>query len=148
MTQSWDKPPTPLHTLHTAYPLRRVSWRPSKATELAIVPLTQPLGSTPDSDEPSADDDAHIEIWDVRRHYIAKYALSTSDGTAVDVAWGDNASTLVTAFQNGVMAQLDMRDRSLPLEAIPRQLVAWNAHGELAYGLDRFRPGEIPFDDL
>lgn len=148
MSQSWDKPPIPLHTLHTAHPVRRVSWRPSRPTELAIVPMSLPvLGSEFEVGE-STDTDAHIEIWDVRRHYIAKYALPSSDGVAIDIAWGEDSSSIVTAFQNGVLAQLDVRERTLPLEGIPRQLVGWSPHGEIVYGLDRFKAGEIPFDDL
>jgi hypothetical protein len=101
-----------------------------------------------EADSGETDDDAHIEIWDVRRHHIAKYALPTADGTAVDVAWGDDPAGLVTAFQSGVMAQLDSRERTLPLESVPRQLVSWSPQGEIVYGLDRFKAGEIPFDDL
>lgn len=56
--------------------------------------------------------------------------------------------SLVTAFQSGVVAQLDLRDRSLPLESVPRQVVTWSPQGEVVYGLDRFKAGEIPFDDL
>jgi hypothetical protein len=149
MSQLWDKPPIPIHTLHTSYPVRKVSWRPSKPTELAIISMSQPSdSSTSTSGEGIGNDDAQIEIWDVRRHYIPKYALPTVDGTAVDIAWGEDDSSLVTAFQNGIMAQLDTRERTLPLESIPRQLVGWSPDGEICYGMDRFKAGEIPFDDL
>jgi hypothetical protein len=156
MSVNWEKTPTPTHTLHTAYPLRKVAWRPERETELAIVPLNQPISSSTDPSissitagiEATADEDAHLEIWDVRRHYIAKYALPTSDGTAVDIAWGEDRDSLVACFQSGVMAQMDVRTRVLPLEDVPRQLMAWSAGGEMAYALDRFKAGEIPFDDL
>ena len=55
---------------------------------------------------------------------------------------------LVTAFSAGLVAQLDMRSRVLPLESLPRQTVAWSMRGEIAYAVDRFKTGEIPFDDL
>lgn len=149
MSQTWDRPPIPIHTLHTSHAVRRISWRPSRPTELAVVPLFQPAGAGSDAEgDLSGDDDGHIEIWDVRRHYIAKYALPSLEGAAVDVAWGDDPLSLVTAFQNGVLSQLDTRDRTIPLEGVPRQVVAWSPYGEVVYGLDRFKAGEIPFDDL
>lgn len=159
MSQSWEKIPTPLHTLHTPYPLRRISWRPEHATEIAIVPMShqsvaatlvdpsiasvsQGLGQ----ESVALDEDSHIEIWDVRRHHVAKYALPTIDGAAVETAWSDE-NCLVTAYQNGMFSQLDMRSKIIPLDAIPRQTVSWSSHGEMAYGIDRFKQGEIPFDD-
>jgi len=156
MSQSWDRPPTPVHSLHTAYPLRRLAWRPGHETELVIVPLEAPSSSGPS--DPSADSvqqgldlhpqdgDAHLEIWDVRRHYVAKFALPTQDGSAVEVAW--TYDNLIACFRDGVFAQLDLKHRTIPLEQVPRQIMAWSAREELAYGLDRFKVGEIPFDDL
>jgi hypothetical protein len=158
MAQSWDRGPTSLHTLHTAYPLRRVAWRPEHDTELVVVPLadsqaaslvdpsiasvSQGLGQ----ELVALDEDSHLEIWDVRRHHIAKYALPTVDGTAVEAAWSD-ADTLVTAHQNGMFAQLDIRNKTIPLDSIPRQIMSWSSRGAVTYGIDRFKQGEIPFDD-
>jgi len=156
MSQSWDRLPTPVHSLHTAYPLRRGARPPGPQTQPVILPLDQPSASG--SIDPSiasipqgldlhpVDDDAHLEIWDVRRHYIAKYTLPSQDGTAVDAAWREDS--LVVCFRDGGFAQLDLNHRSIPLERIPRQLMTWSGTGELAYALDRFKPGEIPFDDL
>lgn len=159
MSQSWDKVPSPVHTLHTAYPLRRVAWRPEHSTEIAIVPLAhQSAGSTLvdptiasvsqglGQESVALDEDSHIEVWDVRRHHVAKYALPTVDGPAVEAMWSDE-NCLVTAFQNGMFGQLDMRSKTIPLDSMPRQIVAWSSQGEMAYGIDRFKQGEIPFDD-
>jgi hypothetical protein len=159
MSQSWEKVPTPVHTLHTAYPLRRVAWRPEHATEIAIVPMSQQsvaatlvdpsissVSQGLGQESVALDEDSHIEIWDVRRHHVAKYALPTIDGAAVEAAWSDE-SCLVTAYQNGMFSQLDMRSRTIPLDTIPRQVMSWSSHGEMAYGIDRFKQGEIPFDD-
>lgn len=159
MSQSWDQIPTPVHTLHTAYPLRRVAWRPQHATEIAIVPMSQQSVAATLVDPSIAsvsqglgqesvtlDEDSHIEIWDVRRHHIAKYALPTIDGAAVEAAWSDE-NCLVTAYQNGMFGQLDMRYKTIPLDSVPRQVMSWSSHGEMAYGIDRFKQGEIPFDD-
>jgi hypothetical protein len=151
MAASWDKNPTPTHTLHTAYPLRRVSWCPGNETELVVVPIHQPVSSAADASvaktktgaEASADEDAHIEVWDVRRHYIAKYAMPTSDGPAADIAWGEDPQTMVACFQTGVLAQIDTRNRYLPIEEVPRQVMSWSVSGEMAYALDRFKAGEV-----
>ncbi|WWD20381.1 hypothetical protein CI109_104857 [Kwoniella shandongensis] len=170
MSQQWDKSPTPVHTLHTAHPVRRVAWRPDHPTELIVVPLTQPLSSTGTVDSSSphpnnaqadsdptcshTDEEAHLEIWHVRRHYLAKYVLQSQDGVAVDVAWSEGEQSLVACFQNGGFAKMDVKGKianrslALPMDAVPRQVVAWSPKGELVYALDRFRPGEIPFDDL
>jgi hypothetical protein len=155
MSQTWDKSPKPVHTLHTPYPLRRIAWRPNHETELVIVPQfqSQTSSDTSISSHPEVetkDDDAHLEIWDVRRHYIAKYAIPTSDGPAVDITWSSR-DTLVTTFQNGGFAQIDLGDiehMKLPLDSVPRQVMAWDGKGEMVYALDRFKSGEIPFDDL
>ncbi|WVQ84512.1 hypothetical protein IAT38_006666 [Cryptococcus sp. DSM 104549] len=170
MNQSWDRTPTPIHTLHTAHPIRRVAWRPNHPTELLVVPLTQPqsssnsidasvpsstpkLSSSTDLSAAGGDDAAHLEVWHVRRHYVAKYAVPSQDGVATDVSWKSDGE-LVVAFQNGGFAQLDVKNSlgsgkvPLPLDGIPRQVVAWSSRGELVYALDRFKSGEIPFDDL
>lgn len=161
MSNQWDRPPLPVHTLHTGFPLRRVAWRPGHDTELAIVPLApQSSSSSPmdgatgtkpsraENESHSIDDDAHIEIWDVRRHYIAKYAMASGEGTAIAIEWSDE-DTFVSAFQNGGFVQIGIKSqKALPLDNIPRQVMAWNSRGELAYALDQFKLGEIPFDDV
>lgn len=164
MSNNWERPPTPLHVLHTPYPLRRVAWRPNHDTELAIVPLTNSLSASMTSLDPSIssipqglgshpttnDTDAHIEIWDVRRHHISKYTVPTQEGPSVGLNFVDQ-NTFVAAFQNGTFAQVDLDQREmekrLPLDTIPRQVMCWNIRGDMVFGLDRFKSGEIPFDD-
>ncbi|WWC65935.1 uncharacterized protein I303_108557 [Kwoniella dejecticola CBS 10117] len=169
MNQQWDKPPSPVHSLHTSHPVRKISWRPDHPTELVVVPLIQTLtaadptlaanagSATPASDSiphEHQDEDAHLEIWHVRRHYIAKYSIPSQDGVAVDVTWSNGDNNLVACFQNGGFAQMDVKGKSgvsslpLPLDQVPRQLIGWSPRGELAYALDKFRLGEIPFDDV
>lgn len=107
---------TPVYTLHTSFPVRRVMWRPGYECELAVVsnsefstnsssldpasppdPLTPNTGVVPlpsgslgaSSRIPGAktppttkgDIGDQIEIWDVRRGYIAKWAVR---GSGVD----------------------------------------------------------------
>lgn len=161
MSQGWDKTihPQPVHSLHTPHPLRRVAWRPGHDTELAVVSLMQPAGgsgsgfildgidASSSGGSASADDDSRIEIWDVRREYIGKYVLAGGDGATVDLAWDDDLS-LQALYHNGSFVQHDIRTRSLPLDNVPRQAVSWDAHGEVAFAMDKFQKGEIPFDDL
>lgn len=110
--------------------------------------------STTTPDETTMDDDsARLEIWHVRRHYIAKYAIPSQDGVAVDASWRGSAGLVVT-FQNGGFAQLDIPRKlnsgllPLPLDQIPRQIAGWSAKGDLYFAIDKFRAGEVPFDDL
>ena len=163
MSQNWERQPLPAHILHTAYPLRRIAWRPGHGTEIAIVPLAHPLSSSSASiDHPDmssivkghvsqpylGDQDAHLEIWDVRRHYVSKSVVPSADGMAIGVEWSDEDG-LVAAFQGGGFAQLDLRNQTrLPLDTIPRQATSWNVRGEMAYALDQFKLGEIPFDNV
>ena len=127
MSHAWDKPTAPTHVLHTAYPLKKVQWRPSHDTEIAIVPsflntasasVDPKIGSIPQglgSDLYQIDQDPHIEVWDVRRHHVAKYAIASNDGAAIALEWTDE-NTVVTAFQNGTFGQMDIRPNSrLPL---------------------------------
>ncbi|OCF34320.1 hypothetical protein I316_03834 [Kwoniella heveanensis BCC8398] len=169
MAQSWEKAPTPLHTIHTSHPVRRIAWRPNHPTELLVVPLIQPLTSSdpglstnlasvslaaPDPTPSTLEEDAHLEIWHVRRHYVAKYALPTQDGVAIDVSWSNGDDNLVACFQNGGFAQMEVKGKlgvgglPLPLDQVPRQVVSWSPKGEFAYAIDRFKLGEIPFDDV
>lgn len=101
---------------------------------------------------PLSDDiDSSLEVWDVRRHYVAKYALPGYDGNAVAAIWDDDNS-IVACYQNGGLVQIDLESRvsprTIPLETIPRQVVAWSVKNELAYAIDRFKLGEVPFDDV
>ncbi|KAL7425251.1 SEA (Seh1-associated) complex subunit [Cryptotrichosporon argae] len=130
MGATWDKAAQPTHTLHASAPVRKVAWRPGRSTEIALA-----------LDGDAADD---IEIWDVRRHYLPKYLLGggVSAGPAVDVAW--DADTAVALYQDGVLAQHE----GGRIVEVDRQVVAWSPRDEVVYAIDRFKSGEIPFDDL
>ncbi|KLT45836.1 WD40 repeat-like protein [Cutaneotrichosporon oleaginosum] len=158
MSQPWEKGATATHVLHTTYATRRVDWRPSHATELVVVPWDQLTATaSPDSNRPEAppplplESEQSLEVWDVRRHYIAKYALPGHDSMAIAASW-DDEDTVVACYQNGGLVQIDLHSRvapkTLPLETIPRQVVAFSSKGEVAYAIDRFKLGEIPFDDV
>jgi hypothetical protein len=119
-----------------------------------VVPFDSLGTAAPDPTRPEVIPDASdrsLEVWDVRRHYVAKYAISGLEGNAVGAIW-DDSDTLIACYENGGLVQRDLTSKVTPklypLESIPRQLAAWSAKGELAYALDRFRLGEIPFDDV
>ncbi|TYJ57984.1 hypothetical protein B9479_001342 [Cryptococcus floricola] len=140
-----------------------------KSTRLNVPKLfnrssSQASDSPTEDDDPLEDDDAaHLSIWHVRRHHVAKYNVPTQDGVAIDAAWRDEGSLVVT-FQNGGLAQLDVERKihptsrnasgqgrlpvPLPLDQVPRQVSSWSSRGEMAFAVDRFKAGEIPFDDL
>ena len=151
MSQAWDRQPPPAHILRTPQPIRRVAWRPGHDTELVVIPNPGISSIDPSHNSLSqglqnykAPED-FLEVWDVRRHHVAKYSLPIVDGTPMGADWWDR-DTLMTAFR-GAFAHVDVKQRLLPIEMIPRQVMAWNARGEMAYALDKFKSGEIPFDD-
>lgn len=121
---------------------------PQPSSNASVDPTIASVSQGLDSHQYQADDNAHIEVWDVRRHYVAKYAIKSIDGSAIGLDWADE-NCIVTAHQNGTFAQTELsRATSYPLEQIPRNIMAWNVRGEMAYAVDRFKSGEIPFDDL
>ncbi|GMK56594.1 hypothetical protein CspeluHIS016_0304340 [Cutaneotrichosporon spelunceum] len=158
MSKPWDKGATATHILHTAYAIRGVDWRPSHPTEVVVVPWDQLTATaSPDSNRLEAppslplESEQSLEVWDVRRHYIAKYTLPGHDSTAIAASWVDD-DTVVACYQNGGLVQIDLHSRvapkAIPLETIPRQFVTFSCKGEVAYAVDRFKLGEIPFDDV
>lgn len=128
----------------------------SSSSQSALLSASSKFSIPMTRDETTMDNDsAHLEIWHVRRHYIAKYSIPSQDGVAVDASWrGHAGSGLVVTFQNGGFAQLDIPRKlnsgliPLPLDQIPRQIAGWSAKGVLYFAIDKFKPGEVPFDDL
>jgi WD repeat-containing protein 24 len=47
-----------------------------------------------------------------------------------------------------MFSQIDLRDCSKPIDAIPRVAVTWEASGSLAFVSDRKSRWEIPYDDV
>ncbi|KAG1837022.1 hypothetical protein C8R48DRAFT_782829 [Suillus tomentosus] len=144
----------PTYTLHPSFPVRRVLWRPEFPSEIALVsnedfgggsgselfasPRLQ--SATPafinasssvakDKDPKSNGADA-VEIWDVRRGWIAKWTVE------------------VSVSEGGC-------DRSVrPIDAVPRVTLSWNVgvdgdtDGTLAFVSDRRARWEVPYDDI
>ncbi|CCL98560.1 uncharacterized protein FIBRA_00560 [Fibroporia radiculosa] len=90
-----------------------------------------------------------VEIWDVRRGYIAKWVVNDSsmEGGVTDIAFADSHA-IWTQHSSGTFSQLDLRQTSKPLDAVPRVAVSWDAAGSLTFVTDHPRRWEAPYDDL
>jgi hypothetical protein len=190
-------PPKPTFTLHPSFPIRRILWRPSYPCELALMSNGElSAGSTVDlalsiaGESPllmggkdkggltkpgprmvgGGGGDA-VEVWDVRRGWIAKWAVSESMAESgvtgqnpsytfscalssvanltnvVDIAFRDSHG-LWAQHASGTFSQLDMRESIRPLDAIPRVAATWEASGSVTFVTDRPKAWEAPYDDM
>ncbi|OJA08915.1 hypothetical protein AZE42_07365 [Rhizopogon vesiculosus] len=174
----------PTYTIHPSFPVRRVLWRPEFPTEIAIVSNedfgggsgTELLASprlqsatpsfinasaslnelTKDKDPKSngAAGDA-VEIWDVRRGWIAKWTVeaSATEGGVTDATFRDSHALWVQ-HASGTFAQVDLRRSVRPIDAVPRVALSWNVgvggdtDGALAFVSDKRTRWEVPYDDI
>ncbi|KAG2341601.1 hypothetical protein BDR05DRAFT_888115 [Suillus weaverae] len=169
----------PTYILHPSFPVRRVLWRPEFPSEIAIVSnedfgggsgnelLASPRlqSATPafinasnsvtkDKDPKGNGADA-VEIWDVRRGWIAKWTVeaSSSEGGVTDAIFRDSHALLVQ-HASGTFAQVDLRRSVRPIDAVPRVALSWNVgvdgdtDGTLAFVSDRRARWEVPYDDI
>ena len=108
-----------------------------------------------------------VEIWDVRRGYIAKWTVrgSAAEGgvtgtdsfdalvlcelidMGIDILFADSHA-LWAQHISGSFSQFDLRQSSKPLDAVPRTAMAWSVVGGLAFLSDKPRRWEVPFDDV
>ncbi|KAH9931931.1 uncharacterized protein B0H18DRAFT_1083425 [Fomitopsis serialis] len=186
----------PTYTLRTAYPVRRVLWRPGYECELAVVAhtdqgvsssadlqapagvhLTSPIAATgpgaglisalssprmgtaglsmlesvsePALTLPRNDGGTPVEIWDVRRGFIAKWVVNDSvgEGGVSDIALADSHA-IWAQHSSGTFSQLDLRACCRPLDAVSRTAVSWDPAGSLAFVTDQRKRWEIPYDDV
>ncbi|KIK44198.1 hypothetical protein CY34DRAFT_647319 [Suillus luteus UH-Slu-Lm8-n1] len=169
----------PTYTLHPSFPVRRVLWRPEFPSEIAIVSnedfgggsgselLASPRlqSATPafinasssvakDKDPKGNGADA-VEIWDVRRGWIAKWTVeaSSSEGGVTDAIFRDSHALWVQ-HASGTFAQVDLRRSVRPIDAVPRVALSWNVgidgdtDGTLVFVSDRRARWEVPYDDV
>ena len=175
------------YTLRSAYPVRRIVWRPEYECEIAIVSnndysthtldapgssLSGGLGQDttkavdPLKEKASSSGDA-IEIWDVRRGWIAKWRVSgsASEGGATgeysanctgtdliyffqqDLAF-NGGHVLWTQHASGTFSQLDLRNVTKPIDSIPRVATTWDVTGSMTFAVDDVNPHEVPYDDM
>ncbi|KAG9315433.1 hypothetical protein JVU11DRAFT_3043 [Chiua virens] len=94
-----------------------------------------------------------VEIWDVRRGWIAKWTVDTSapDGGVTDAVFRDSHA-LFAQHASGTFTQVDLRYSHPPIDAVPRVALSWNAvdgvDGALAFVADKRRRWEVPYDDI
>lgn len=108
-----------------------------------------------------------IEIWDVRRGYMAKWVVSQSaveggvsgtpliivlypaliPATLKDMVFADSHAVWAQ-HSSGTFSQLDLRQSIKPLDNVPRAAASWDASGSLAFVTDKPRRWEVPFDDM
>lgn len=108
-----------------------------------------------------------IEIWDVRRGYIAKWVVSGSavEGGVtgmfifhietlcnkfilfIDVEFGDSHA-LWAQHTSGTFSQLDLRHCVRPLDMVTRTAVTWDVAGSLVFVADHPKLWEVPYDDM
>ncbi|KAJ7343384.1 hypothetical protein DFH08DRAFT_225357 [Mycena albidolilacea] len=90
-----------------------------------------------------------VEIWDARRGWIAKWTVrgSAIEGGVTDIAFRDSHAIWAT-HSSGMFSQIDLRDATRPVDAIPRMAAAWEASGSLSFVADRKVRWEVPYDDV
>ncbi|KAF9443030.1 hypothetical protein P691DRAFT_844497 [Macrolepiota fuliginosa MF-IS2] len=90
-----------------------------------------------------------VEVWDVRRSWIPKWSVTGTsvEGGVTDIEFAD-PHLLLAQNTNGTFTQVDMRDTSKPLDAVPRTSTAWTPNGTLAFVTDNVPRWEIPYDDM
>ncbi|KAJ7741513.1 hypothetical protein DFH07DRAFT_52395 [Mycena maculata] len=90
-----------------------------------------------------------VEIWDARRGWIAKWTVrgSAIEGGVTDIAFGDSHAIWAT-HSSGMFSQIDLRDATKPIDAIPRMAATWEASGSLAFVADKTVRWEVPYDDI
>ncbi|GJJ13186.1 hypothetical protein Clacol_007437 [Clathrus columnatus] len=152
----------PLRTLHPSFVVRHVRWRQGSDTEVAARPSKFIVSNT------DSDGESIVEIWDIRRGWIGKWAIQSGtegvEGSVTgmlvllrkichsnslqDIAFASN--DIVHALHtSGAFVQYDLQ-RSLvkPLDAVPRNAISWSAAGDMAFVAGLKYENEIPFDDV
>ncbi|KAG7450975.1 WD40 repeat-like protein [Guyanagaster necrorhizus] len=90
-----------------------------------------------------------IEIWDVRRGWIAKWSVTGSaiEGGVTDMTFGDSHA-IWAQHSSGMFSQIDLRDATKPLDAITKVSASWEASGTLAFVSNDKKLWEPPYDDV
>ncbi|KAJ7632721.1 hypothetical protein FB45DRAFT_978405 [Roridomyces roridus] len=90
-----------------------------------------------------------VEIWDVRRGWIAKWTVrgSSNEGGATDIAFRDSHA-IWASHSSGMFSQIDLREATKPIDAIPRVAATWEASGTLTFVADPNIRWEMPYDDI
>ncbi|KAF7973520.1 hypothetical protein HWV62_14940 [Athelia sp. TMB] len=156
----------PVYTLHPPFPVRRVRWRPGYDCEVVLVSNDESGTGSGDNLGAGASSSADalsgsrveatgqrnrdsVEIWDVRRSWIAKWIVAGSavEGGVTDIEFCD-PHTLWAQHPTGTFSQLDVRASHKPVDSVPRASVTWEAGGSLAFISGKKGRWEVPYDDI
>ncbi|THH12229.1 hypothetical protein EW145_g102 [Phellinidium pouzarii] len=90
-----------------------------------------------------------IEIWDVRREWIAKWVVGSSncEGGVSDMTFADSHALWVQ-HPSGAFSQMDLRYSDKPVDSVPRTALTWTPTGSLTFVNDSPARWEIPYDDI
>ncbi|KZS86479.1 hypothetical protein SISNIDRAFT_491919 [Sistotremastrum niveocremeum HHB9708] len=130
----------PAYTLHPSYPVRHVEWRPGSGYECE-------LGVISHSESGGEVERECLEIWDVRRGWIAKWGVGGSEGGSTDFTFLDS-HTAWSHTLSGTFSQLDLSICSKPIDLVGRNSMTWDGMGTLGFVIDAVDKWEIPYDDI
>ena len=65
----------------------------------------------------------------------------------IDLAFSDSHAVWAQ-HTSGAFSQIDLRDATKPIDAMPRVVATWEATGSLAFVTEKSDRWEIPYDDL
>ncbi|KAH8118718.1 WD40 repeat-like protein [Phellopilus nigrolimitatus] len=90
-----------------------------------------------------------IEIWDVRRTWIAKWSVNGSNcqGGVSDMTFTDSHALWVQ-HPSGAFSQMDLRYCDKPIDSVPRSALTWTPTGSLTFVNDSPDRWEVPYDDI
>lgn len=126
---------------------KRASQIHTNGDEQSSVLRVDELLSTSTKDETPETGDS-IEIWDVRRQWIAKWTVNGSsiEGGVSDMVFMD-PHALWVQHPSGAFSQMDINLSEKPIDSFPQSSLAWAPSGSLTFvnGISTNR--DIPFDD-
>lgn len=79
--------------------------------------------------------------------FVCLVSCPASQLTRPDIAFRDSHA-IWAAHSSGMFSQIDLREATKPIDAIPRMAAAWEASGSLAFVADRKVRWEVPYDDM
>lgn len=83
----------------------------------------------------------------VRIFFFKKRKVTKFLKRGIDIAFCDSHA-IWAQHTSGSFSQIDLRDTTKPLDAIPRVAATWGATGSLAFVTEKKDICEIPYDDL
>lgn len=108
------------HSIHTAWPIAGVAWRPVGAriltTELATCFHRENC----------------IQVWDLRRPYIPTKQIDSHDGAVTGIVWKEE-DLLWSVGRDGKFFQSDLLHARQPIDRLSHVAIGWSADNEFAF---------------